>query len=70
MVAGKRPLKHVGVHRPEGGRGLVAEAIVERLHDPALEVDSRVGGKHGVPIGSRDLAEPVAEDIRLDPAGH
>jgi len=47
----------------------VGEAVAERPDDPPLEVDSRVRREYGVPVAVRDLTQPIAEDIRLDPAG-
>jgi hypothetical protein len=46
----------------------VSKAGGERLDDLPLEVDSRVRGKYGLPVASRDLTETIAEDIRLDSA--
>ena len=53
---------------PKVVRGLAAEAVGEGLDDSPLEVDSRVCAKYGVAITSRDLVQPIAQDIRFDPA--
>ena len=48
----------------------MGEAVGERLDDSTLEVDSRVGGKYGVPVASRDLSEPIAgHELRLERGG-
>src|SRR5262249_3081291 len=65
-VAGLRLLEHVGVHRPERGRRLVAEADGERPHDPAPEVGPRVRREHGVAVAVGDLLQPAAPDVPLD----